>query len=120
MYILEVEDRDTGLKDGTVTAGRGIYVRGANLKVVGDDPSVGVTLTPESGEPVKLKETDFLANNPSELILLLPAGLATGTYTLTVTTRYSKGSTILKTPRSVSATVVVGDGSGEEETPGTV
>ena len=36
MYILEVEDRKTGLKDGTVTPGRNLFVRGANLKVIGD------------------------------------------------------------------------------------
>lgn len=114
MYITEIEDRDTGLKDGSVTPGRGIYVRGASLKVVGDDPSVGVTLTPESGEPIKLNEVDFLKNDPSELILLLPTTLTAGTYTMSVTTQYSKSSVLLKTPRSVSRTITVG---GEEEDP---
>ena len=45
MYILETEDKKTGLKDGSATAGRNFFVRGAMLKVVGDDESVGVTLT---------------------------------------------------------------------------
>lgn len=115
MYILEIEDRDTGLKDGTVTAGRGVFVRGASLKVVGDDPSVGITLTPAEGEPVKLAENDIFVNNPSELLLILPANLATGTYTLTVTTQYSRSSVLLKTPRSVSKTVIVGDGESDAE-----
>jgi hypothetical protein len=45
MYILETEDKKTGLKDGSATAGRNFFVRSAMLKVVGDDESVGVTLT---------------------------------------------------------------------------
>lgn len=45
MYILETEDRKTKLKDGSATAGKNFFVRGAMLKVMGDDPSVGVTLT---------------------------------------------------------------------------
>ena len=37
MYILEVEDRKTGLKDGTATPGRNFFVRGSHLKVVGSN-----------------------------------------------------------------------------------
>ena len=120
MYILEIEDRDTGLKDGTVTAGRGVFVRGASLKVVGDDPSVGITLTPAEGEPIKLAANDIFVNNPSELLLILPTGLEDGTYTLTITTQYSRSSSgTLKTPRSVSKTVFVGGIDDPEQDGGT-
>ena len=44
MYILETEDKKTGLKDGSATVGRNFFVRGAMLKVLGDHESVGVTL----------------------------------------------------------------------------
>ena len=54
MYILETEDRKTGLKDGSATAGKNFFVRGAMLKVVGDDPSVGVTFTDAEGEVTTL------------------------------------------------------------------
>lgn len=118
MYILETEDRKTGLKDGTATSGRNLLVRGAMLKVVGSDPAVGVSLTNASGVVTKL-DADLLATNkPSELILLLPTGLADGEYTLTVTTQYSTGA-VLKTPRSASITLWIGgkSGGGEDDRP---
>ena len=42
-----------------------------------------------------------------QLTFIVPAGLADGEYTLTVTTQYA-GSTLLKTPRTAIATFYVG------------
>ena len=113
MYILEVEDRDTGMTDGTITPGRNAFIRGASLKVVGDDPSVGITLTPVGGgSETKLNEKDITINSPTEMVIIVPADLEDGTYTLTITTQYSRSSTLLKEPRSVSTTVYVGRASG--------
>ena len=113
MYILEVEDRDTGMTDGTITPGRNAFIRGASLKVVGDDPSVGITLTPVGGgSETKLNEKDITINSPTEMVNIVPADLEDGTYTLTITTQYSRSSTLLKEPRSVSTTVYVGSASG--------
>ena len=121
MYILETEDKKTGLKDGSATAGRNFFVRGAMLKVVGDDESVGVTLTSESKSVTKLTDDLVTINNPSSLTLLLPADLAEGEYTLTVTTQYSSTNRFLKTPRSVSTQIWVGgkpaEGGGDSESP---
>ena len=80
MYILETEDRKTGLKDGSATAGHNFFVRGAMLKVVGDHESVGVTLTDSKGATTKLTDDQITINNPSSLTLLLPADLAEGEY----------------------------------------
>lgn len=121
MYILETEDKKTKLKDGSATAGRNFFVRGAMLKVMGDDPSVGVTLTSEAGVVTKLEEDEIAINKPSELTLLIPVALAAGTYTLTVTTQFCKTTQLLKTPRSVSTTIYIGgkpSGGGEDERPG--
>ena len=113
MYILEVEDRDTAMTDGTITPGRNAFIRGASLKVVGDDPSVGITLTPVGGgSETKLNEKDITINSPTEMVIIVPADLEDGTYTLTITTQYSRSSTLLKEPRSVSTTVYVGSASG--------
>lgn len=119
MYILEVEDRKTGLKDGTATPGRNFFVRGSHLKVVGSDPAVGVTLTDSTGNVTKLVDDELSINKPSELTLLLPAGLKDDTYTLTVCTQYSQSAQLLKEPRSVSTTIVVGtpSGGGEDDRP---
>lgn len=117
MYILETEDRKTHLKDGSATSGHNLFVRGAMLSVKGDDPSVGVTLTDEDGEVTKLDEDLITINKPSELTLLIPADLAKGTYTLTVTTQFCKTTQLLKTPRSVSTTIYIGGKSGISDRP---
>ena len=121
MYILETEDKKTGLKDGSATVGHNFFVRSAMLKVVGDDESVGVTLTNEAKAVTKLTDDLVTINNPSSLTLLLPADLAEGEYTLTVTTQYSAASRFLKTPRSVSTQIWIGgkpaDGGGDSESP---
>ena len=121
MYILETEDKKTGLKDGSATAGRNFFVRGAMLKVVGDDESVGVTLTNEAKAVTKLTDDLITINNPSSLTLLLPADLAEGEYTLTVMTQFANSGHMLKTPRSVSTQIWIGgkpaDGGGDSESP---
>lgn len=121
MYILETEDKKTGLKDGSATAGRNFFVRGAMLKVVGDDESVGVTLTNEAKAVTKLTDDLITINNPSSLTFLLPADLAEGEYTLTVMTQFANSGHMLKTPRSVSTQIWIGgkpaDGGGDSESP---
>ncbi|WP_304247743.1 DUF4469 domain-containing protein [Parabacteroides gordonii] len=113
MYITETEDRKTGLKDGRMTPGRNFFVRGANLKVLGEDESVGVTLTNTTTKAVvKLDEDMITKNNPSELTLLMPADLADGDYLLTVRTQFGTSNHLLKEPREVSVDVHVGDGGG--------
>lgn len=118
MYILEVEDRKTGLKDGTVTPGRNFFVRGANLKVVGDKPGIGVRFVNTKSNTVVTLDADMItANKPSELTLLVPSDLADGNYELTITTQYSNGKVLLKEPRSVSVGVHVGNGGGSDDRP---
>lgn len=104
MYVLETEDKKTGLKDDSATAGRNFFVCGSMLKVVGDDESVSITLTNAAKAVTKLTDDLTTINNPSSLTLLLPADLAEGEYTLTVTTakartrsdvRYSEPSPVI-------------------------
>ena len=119
MYILGVEDCKTGLKNGTVSPGYNVFVRGSRLKVAGTDASVGVTLTRGSDSAViKLEPYRIVVNNPSEVQLLLPPDLTDGEYTLTLTTQYSNTRVLLKTPRSVSWPVTV-DTAGTPDTPDT-
>ena len=117
MYILETEDKKTGLKDGSATAGRNFFVCGAMLKVVGDDESVGVTLTNELDAVTKLTDNLIAIHNPSSLTLLLLADLAEGEYTLTVTTQYSTSNRLLKTSRGVSVGGRPADGGSDSESP---
>ena len=89
--------------------------------MVGDDESVGVTLTNASKAVTKLTDDLITINNPSSLTLLLPTDLEEGEYTLTVTTQYANSGHMLKSPRSVSTQIWIGgkptDGSGDSESP---
>lgn len=110
MYIVEVEDRKTGLKDGTLSPGRNFFVRGANLKITGTDEAVGISLRNTADDTIiRLDEDMITTNKPSELTLLIPGDLAEGNYELTVTTQFAGGNNTLKAPRSVSFPVHYGD-----------
>lgn len=118
MSIIEVEDVKTGARDGSITPGRNIWVRGSYLRVAGANEAVGVTLRNTSTNAVVKLDADMISrNNPSELGLLMPADLADGMYELTVTTQYTSGTQLLKEPRSTSTMVTVGvppSGGGNE------
>ena len=95
--------------DGAITrvplpmeAGEMAVITGNGLKVVGSDPTVGVTLT-KADDP----ETSFFIpaakispNTPKKLQFSLPAGVTEGAWTVTVTTQYSGSQYLTKQPRS--------------------
>ena len=101
MYVIEVEDKKTGLKDGTASPGFGFVIKGRNLKVGGTDESVGVYLINESQSAEKLPDYQIIKNMPSELIIQIPTGLLDGPYTLRITTQYSSSNTKLKVPKTL-------------------
>ena len=107
--VLALTDTVTGKTDGTLTKGRNAEIKGSYLKVVGEDPSCGITFTNvATSEVTKLDLADIVINEPSRLLIFVPASLAAGEYELTVTTQYSGGNNVLKQPRSATfATPVV-------------
>ena len=114
MYILEIEDRVLGMGQNRITPGHNVFVRGARLKITGSSEEVGISLTHTDGTVTRIVGDDIVVNNPSELLLLLPAGMKEGEYELKVTTQYCNGgSTLLKQPRSVSCKVHVGEGDDD-------
>ncbi len=107
---------DTTTRGGSAfaaTAGLPFTLTGRNIKVVGDDPSVGITLTDSTGTETRVADNMVAVNQPSKLVFVIPAGLADGDYTLTVTTQYNSGAQ-LKNPRSVSHTLTLGAGGGDD------
>ena len=107
MYISGVKDTATQATNGTMTPGRNFIISGRLLKVEGDAPTVGITFRSADGAETVLPADMISVNNPSQLVILVPADLAPGEYTLTVTTQYTGSGTPLKTPRSVSRQVYV-------------
>lgn len=108
MYVAGGQDTATRAPGFTATAGRNYTLTGAYLKVAGSDPSVGITLTSSSGVVTKITEDMWAVNKPSQLIFLIPAGLADGEYELKVTTQYSGNNSLLKAPRCVTQTLYIG------------
>lgn len=103
LAIYSITDSTTGATDGTLTKGRNAELRGSYLKIAGENPANGVLLrNTNTQEEIRLSPMDIVLNEPSRLLILMPAALAEGEYELTVTTQYSGGNTVLKQPRSVS------------------
>jgi hypothetical protein len=99
-HIFEVTDMKTGSVNDLMTPGRNLKINGQKIKIVGDNPAVGILFRsqddPDSTYPLDL--TDLVTNNPSELMIVIPALIADG-YTLEVTTQYSSNQ-LLKEPRT--------------------
>ena len=72
MYLSSSLDAATGLGLFNATAGANLTLTGKNIKVVGDDPSVGITLTDSEGTETRIKAGAIGLNQPSKLIFTLP------------------------------------------------
>lgn len=100
--ILSLTDTTMGKTDGTLTKGRNAELKGSYLKIAGDHPDCGVTFRNTATQVVtKLAAGDIVLNEPSRLLILVPASLEAGEYELTVTTQFTGGNKLLKQPRSV-------------------
>ena len=108
LEIYTITDSTTGATDGTLTKGRNAELKGTYLKIAGDNPANGIVFRNiDTKEETRLTLADIVLNEPSRLLILVPAALAAGEYELSVTTQYSGGNLILKQPRSVLLSVPV-------------
>jgi hypothetical protein len=99
--LFGITDLSTNKADGTLTRGFNAELRGTYIRVAGDDPTVGVWLhNTETGEDLRLPDTSIVLNEPSRLLLLIPANFAVGEYELRVSTQFSRGNKPLQTPRT--------------------
>ena len=102
LEILSLTDTTTGKTDGTLTKGRNAELKGSYLKITGDNPDCGIAFRNIATQTVsKLAPGDIVLNEPSRLLVLVPATLEAGEYELSVTTQFTGGNTLLKAPRTV-------------------
>ena len=102
LEIYSLTDPYTGNTDGTLTKGRNAEIKGSYLKIAGEDPACGVSfIDTTTRAETKLEMADIVINEPSRLLILVPAALLAGEYELRVTTQYSGGNATLKSPRSI-------------------
>lgn len=101
-------------------AGGMAVITGNGLKVVGTDPTVGVTLTSvdNPGTSYFIPASKISPNTPKKLQFVLPAGVTEGAWTVKVTTQYSGSQFFTKEPRSFTLPRPVYVGLAPEE-PGT-
>jgi hypothetical protein len=100
MSILQVTNLLSKLSDGTLNRGRNAQVDGTYIRIAGEDPVVGVYFeNTENGERIKLDAADVVVNDPSKLILLIPAELPEGSYRLKVVTQFTSGKKLLNSSR---------------------
>lgn len=102
MEILSITDSTTGKTDGTLTKGRNVELKGSYLKIAGENSDCGISFRDTATQAItKLRITDIVINEPSRLLILIPATLPDGEYKLSITTQFTGGNSLLKAPRTV-------------------
>ena len=116
-YLSTSLDAATGATDFSATPGANLTLTGRNIKVAGDDPSVGIALIASDDTETKIPAGAIGVNQPSKLVFVIPATLAAGDYTLRLTTQF-KGDNIsfLKTPRTLTQAIHLTE-DGETDSP---
>lgn len=98
-----------------------VVLTGDGLKLVGDDPKVGITLTSVAnpGTTFFIPAAKVSPNLPKKLQFVLPAGVTEGEWTVQVTTQFASGGYQTKEPRTFALPhpIVVGE-LPETEEPG--
>ena len=113
-----VTDTFTGLSNGSITPNEDILIEGDRIRINGADSSVGIFFVSEDGEKVTPVTRRLTQNDPSRIIARVPA-LTDGKYRLRIVTQFSKGVTLLKSPRTIEykLPLTVGAGGGDSESP---
>ena len=74
LYIGQVEDMKSRTVNEVLTPGFNLRVTGTKLRVVGDKPGVGIFFRETAtNTATKVDEGDIVVNNPSELMIIIPA-----------------------------------------------
>ncbi|MHA3047450.1 DNA-binding domain-containing protein [Riemerella anatipestifer] len=101
MSVFSITDKATGKADGTLTKGKNAEIKGTYIKIDGDNPKNGIVFKNlDTQQEVKLSAEHIVLNEPSRVLILVPADLEAGNYELSITTQSSKGTTLLKEPRT--------------------
>jgi DNA-binding domain/Domain of unknown function (DUF4469) with IG-like fold len=92
---LDFRDAATGNSNGTITLGNIGTLSGSRLKFDATKPDEGIFFIASSGG-VTTQVATVSANKPGQLVFLVPAGMASGEYSVQVRTRIS-GSADIRT-----------------------
>lgn len=112
--INTITDSTSGSINSFLTSSGPAVINGSDIKLLGDDPAVGVYLTSNAVGAVPVKVPTVIHNLPSQLTVMLPAIETGKRYTLSITTQYSSSNKSLKEPRTYTLAVLLGDNESEK------
>jgi hypothetical protein len=101
-YIESVTDVKTGSVNSFLTPGKNIRILGQKLKIEGPDPACGLYfVSPNNhGQQIKVESSEFIVNNPSEIVAVVPK-LAKGNWHIRLVTQYCSNGKYLKSPKDI-------------------
>ena len=101
LAINTVTDVASGEENTRLTPGGGVNITGSRIKIEGDGPGVGLSLTnQDTSEVTAIPKTSILVNDPSKITFVVPASLTAGDYKLSICTQFTGSSTLLKEART--------------------
>lgn len=100
-FVNSVVDVASGEENAKLTPGGAVNMTGTKIKIAGDNPANGISLTNEAdGTVTVIPMTSIAINDPSKITFIVPATLVAGDYKLSVTTQFSTSAQTLKEPRT--------------------
>ncbi|MDR2683089.1 MAG: DUF4469 domain-containing protein [Dysgonamonadaceae bacterium] len=101
IFIAQVEDVKTGSVNDLLTPGRNLKITGQKIRIAGEKAGVGIRFRSEDDPNAvyPVASEDIVINNPSELLIVIPA-LPAGAYRLEISTQFSAGKQQLNEPRT--------------------
>jgi hypothetical protein len=100
-FINSVIDVASGEENAKLTPGGAVNMTGTKIKIAGDNPANGISLTNQADNTVTMIPANSIAiNDPSKITFIVPSTLPEGDYKLSVTTQFSTATQLLKEPRT--------------------
>lgn len=97
LSISQVTDVKSGTVNDRLTPGFALKISGNKIKIAGEGASVGIIFCNiDTNINTVVDASDIVVNNPSELIVMIPA-LTAGTYQVEIVTKFAGGSLLRDT-----------------------
>lgn len=101
MYITKLYDLKSKTTNKQITPGGMVNINGKRIRIVGDDPNIGIFLINVNDHTVtKIDESDISHNKPSAITMLIPPNLTAGEYQLQLVTQFITATKQLKKART--------------------
>jgi len=98
--ITAVYEPNTNNLAYTISSNRNLLIKGYRIKLMGDDPQVGIHLQHTETNEVTTVPKNFIVNNTHGTLLVMLPTLAPGSYQLMITTQYIGNGILFAQPRT--------------------